>query len=243
MVDSITGARANASTDVQLARDDKNLYLFYRAVERGQESHLHECTRNGDRSIYQNDAVEMFLQAQGPGSGYFQVTVSPTGASFTSRRDTSGNPLPWKPTGIEAAGHLDFDYWNVEFKIPFADLGVATPAAGTTWRANFCRNELPGQRHWNAWSSTGGDFHQPERFGVLKFTDTASTDSPTLRGTVVDGSGNPIANVPVKGFGRIERSNTMGRFTFTESAKHLDAADYDERRAKMFDLIEKLNQR
>ena len=46
------------------------------------------------------------------------------------------------------------------------------PGPGDEWRGNFfhCGDETPSPR-WGAWSDVGAvlDFHQPGRFGVLRF--------------------------------------------------------------------------
>jgi hypothetical protein len=66
----------------------------------------------------------------------------------------------------------------VEIAIPFAsvahaDAKVAAPTAATSWRANFFVMNATGKTmRAAAFSSTQKpDFHTPERFGVLLFSD------------------------------------------------------------------------
>jgi hypothetical protein len=62
--------------------------------------------------------------------------------------------------------------WQVEVAIPFADLGLAAPKQGDTWRGNFYRfNRTKGlpveELSWSPTLLPG--FHQPSRFGYIKF--------------------------------------------------------------------------
>jgi hypothetical protein len=72
-----------------------------------------------------------------------------------------------------AANSSDQDeFWQVEVRIPFSDLGQSTPQAGDTWRANFYRfNRQKGlpveQLSWSPTLYPG--FHEPTRFGYLTF--------------------------------------------------------------------------
>ena len=64
------------------------------------------------------------------------------------------------------------EFWQVEVMIPFADLGLPAPKPGDTWRANFYRfNRTKGlpveELSWSPTRLPG--FHQPSRFGFLKF--------------------------------------------------------------------------
>jgi hypothetical protein len=56
----------------------------------------------------------------------------------------------------------------VELAIPLGSLGVARPPRGQTWRANFNRERRP-VGELSAWSPTGGFFHRPAHFGIVKF--------------------------------------------------------------------------
>lgn len=220
LVNSITGAKSDQATEFQIAHDSENLYLFVRAVERGQESHRHGPRDRDAAALFENDAVELFLQVPGQQPAYFQVVANPEGGLADRKWLSVGQELPWDAQGIEVEGAIHFDYWTVKIKIPFRDLGVSTPQAGELWRANVCRTELPGDRNWNAWSSTGGGYQQPDRFGLLRFSgpQRQAAELHTLRGTLVDEQGNGIPNAPVKAFGRIERTNSKGVFVFEDAS-------------------------
>ena len=64
------------------------------------------------------------------------------------------------------------EYWQVEVRLPFSDLGHPAPKVKEVWRANFYRyNRTKGQPvellSWSPARLPG--FHQPTRFGYLEF--------------------------------------------------------------------------
>jgi hypothetical protein len=72
-----------------------------------------------------------------------------------------------------ATGTIGTNAYTIEFRVPFKTLGVEAPRPGTSWGLNVCRNRpsrQPGERaEPSCWSQTGGPFHAPYRFGVLRF--------------------------------------------------------------------------
>ena len=69
--------------------------------------------------------------------------------------------------------------WTLEYRLPieiFAKYSSATkPAAGAIWRANFYKcADKTSHPHWLTWSFVDNDmpnFHLPQYFGTLEFTD------------------------------------------------------------------------
>jgi hypothetical protein len=217
-VNAITGGAANPSTAFRVAYDAQYIYIYLRGVEGGQETHRHATAAVQDPALHNSDAAEIFLQPAGPGTPYFQVAANPRGGYITYKwQDGQGGP--WEVKDLKVAGHIDFDYWTLELAISLADLGVETPTAAQSWRANFCRNELPGHLIYGAWSFTGGGFQRPERFGILDFASPnsqAKNALATIGGQIVNVDGAPLADIPVKAFGRVERSDPSGRFVFSD---------------------------
>jgi hypothetical protein len=63
--------------------------------------------------------------------------------------------------------------WTVEVRIPFSDLKVPTPQPGDVWRGSFYRfnRDRDGDPEPLSWSPTMlPGFHQPARFGYLRFS-------------------------------------------------------------------------
>lgn len=104
----------------------------------------------------------------------------------------------WEWKGLQTAVHVNgtindpsnTDHgWTVEFRLPFRSLKEISrqpvpPRPGDVWRINFSRvqwrhevadgkyKRLPGPEDNWVWSPQGViDMHQPERWGMLQFTD------------------------------------------------------------------------
>lgn len=217
-VHAISGGRAPVETSFRIGWDDEYLYVFLRAVERGQESLVVGPSTGPDGAVHNADAVEVFLQPGGSDTPYFQVAANPWGGYMSYRWWPYGEASTWETTGVVIAGHVDFDYWTLELAIPFTALGQPIPSAGDEWRANFCRSELPGSLQYAAWSSTGDGFQVPERFGRLLFVDDdrSAEASHTVSGTLLHEDGLPAIDIPVRGFGRVERTDSLGSFLFED---------------------------
>jgi hypothetical protein len=218
-VHTITGGRAPVATTFRVAYDKDALYVYLRCVERGQESFAIGPSTRETPKVHSGDAAEIFLQPGGPGTPYFQLAANPWGGTMSYKWLGPGDAATWNPQNVQIAGFVHFDYWTLEVAIPFASLDLSTPAPNTEWRANFARNELPGQRLYGAWSATGDNFQNPSRFGRLVFlgrgTD-AGTQTATVTGSLRNPDGSPTIDIPVRAFGRIERTDSLGTFTFSE---------------------------
>ena len=146
--------------------------------------------------VWKDSCVEFFVQPA-EAAGHFNFEVNAGGALHASyivdpRRLPEGGYADWAPLPPEwmarvavrtslprvvdppLPGPLD---WCAEIAVPLALLAAVSgapcgPRAGDEWRGNLfhCGDETPSPR-WGAWSGVGErlDFHQPARFGVLRF--------------------------------------------------------------------------
>lgn len=146
--------------------------------------------------VWKDSCVEFFVQPEGA-AGHFNFEIDAGGTLLASyivdnRRLPEGGFADWAPLPPEwmarvavrtslprvvdppLAGPLD---WCAELSLPLSLLAAVSgapcePRPGAEWRANFfhCGDETPSPR-WGAWSGVGErlDFHQPGRFGVLRF--------------------------------------------------------------------------
>ena len=129
-----------------------------------------------DAPLYKEEVVEVFLDTEGDGLGYFEIEVNPNNAVLDGcmRRIRSGfrKDFRWRCEGLRTAVRLFSGGWAAELSIPFESLAARCPSAGERWRVNFTRIDRPTgeERELSSWSPTGMDqFHIPERFGVLTF--------------------------------------------------------------------------
>jgi hypothetical protein len=95
------------------------------------------------------------------------------------RRNRSGyrKDFAWDCEGLRADVRRTAAGWDAEIALPFASLAAEPPCAGREWRVNFTRIDRPRdrERELSAWTPTRmGNFHAPDRFGVLRFEGTGT---------------------------------------------------------------------
>jgi len=178
---SFDGRQASLRTEVRLAYDDANLYAAFDV----EDPDAWGTFRQRDEPIYEQEVVELFLDANADGRTYNEMQVSPHNihfdAYFPARRQ--GMDLSWDSgmtTAVKVRGTLDDssdrdEGWRVEMKIPIARLAEVPnipPRKGDRWRFNLYRLEHIGRRQVEGQSFSPlfvGDFHALPRFGWLVF--------------------------------------------------------------------------
>jgi len=179
-------ARSVQATALRVCHDGERLYVAFACEDRD----VWGTYRGRNERIYDEEVVEAFLAPGRDPRRYFELESSPRGAYWEGiidnpdgRRATMRSDLDWVCAGWERAvrvrGDLDVrggrdEGWSVEWAIPFAALGAASPRSGERWRANFHRIERPSGAapELSAWAPTHADpadFHLPQHFGVLEF--------------------------------------------------------------------------
>ena len=185
-VENDRGGKAVEMTTVRLFFDNENLYLGWEIFDRDIQATF--VAR--DSHFWEEEVVEFFLSTATL-DRYFELQWNPLGGIFDAiihnRLDAKGRSKgikgDWDFTAktmrskVKVSGSVSDssnrdDKWTVEAVIPFVDLGVAPPGSGVEWRANFYRFNRGGQVgvEKQSWSPTlDSSFHQPSRFGVLRF--------------------------------------------------------------------------
>jgi hypothetical protein len=178
---SFDGRPTKLRTEARLVYDDANLYVAFDV----EDPDLWGTLRKRDDPIYEQEVVEIFLDANADGRTYNELQVSPHNvifdAYFPARRQ--GMDLSWDSgmkTAVKVRGTLDDasdkdEGWTVELQIPFARLAEVPsvpPKAGERWRFNLYRLEHHGRRNVEGQAFSPlfvGDFHALPRFGWLVF--------------------------------------------------------------------------
>jgi hypothetical protein len=178
---SFDGRPAFLRTEARLLYDDTSLYVSF-AVE---DPDIWGTLRKRDDPIYEQEVVEVFLDANADGRTYNELQVSPHNvifdAYFPARRQ--GMDTGWDSgmkTAVKVRGTLDApadrdEGWTVELQIPFARLAEVPnvpPKQGDRWRFNLYRLEHRERQavEGQAFSPLFvGDFHALSRFGWLTF--------------------------------------------------------------------------
>lgn len=174
--------------DVRVQRDAQHLYLAVRVTLPGRPPVARATTRDG--AVWEDDAVELFLDPGHSQRDYYQLIVNAAGTCYDGRTKQASWNGAWTAKAAKLA-----DGWSVELAVPFATVGAA-PADGALWGLNVCVGR-PGLRALS-WAPVAGGFHEPERFGHLRFTADCAAGVQSLAG-LVSGDG-PVA-VAVRGAG------------------------------------------
>ncbi len=170
--DVVTGAAPQQGTTAKAGWDGVDLRFLFCA----EDTHPWATLTQRDAPLYQEETVEVFLDAVGDLQSYFEFEVNPLNAvlDLVVRRTRRGlvKNFAWRCEGLRTAVQKTETGWNAELAIPLGSVAAQTPLAGERWRVNFCRIDRPqGEaRELTAWSPTGHpQFHMAERFGTLEF--------------------------------------------------------------------------
>ena len=181
LVNSLDGSKPSLRTVARLAYDDKNLYVAFDC----EDPDVWGTLLRRDDPIYNEEVVEIFLDADGDGKTYNEIEVSPNNtvfdAYFPARRQ--GMDTAWDSgmkSAVKVRGTLNDpsdrdDGWSVEMQIPIARLAQVPhvpPQRGDRWRFNLYRLEHVGRKGVEGYAFSPplvGDFHHLSRFGWLVF--------------------------------------------------------------------------
>jgi hypothetical protein len=177
------GAPVTLATSVRLLWDETSLYLAFDV----DDDDPHSPYSRRDDPLYESEALEIFIDADGDSDVYVELQCSPSNVHFDAA--FSGGPRQHMDTAWDApfiTATLPRDDGGVpgyrqEWRIPVAALKgipVGEPRAGARWRANVFRLERRRQRDRVTSTEASalspperGDFHALDRFGTLRFTD------------------------------------------------------------------------
>ena len=182
LVRSFDGRPTRRKTVARVLYDDTQLYVSFDC----EDPDLWGTLLERDQEIYNQDVVEVFLDANGDGLTYNELEVSPNNVIFDAYfpAPRTGMDLSFDAqmkTAVKLRGTLndarDTDQgWSVEMAIPLARLAAVPhlpPRPGDHWRFNLYRLEhLERQKQIEGQAFSPlfvGDFHAVRRFGILTF--------------------------------------------------------------------------
>ncbi len=182
--DTVTGRPPKQPTEVRAMWDDDYLYVGFHSVDTDAWATM----RDREDPLWDEEVVEVFVDADGDGVGYAEYEINPLGTLldiYVLNRDGRIRILyDREEEGIRHATVVDGDptrrdtndrSWTVEWAIPFSEFLTAPnipPRNGDAWKINFYRIDRPGADvEYSAWSPTGiARFHVPSRFGTIVFS-------------------------------------------------------------------------
>jgi len=175
------GSPSPLKTEARVLYDDQFLYF----ASRFEDENIWATMKNRDEHLWTEEVVEVFLRADRSQKSYIELEVNPLGTIIDIFLLDVRKPIPypsWNSAKIRWAvkveGSVDGQpgdkWWSCEIALPLEDVVPAPntpPRPGDRWLMNMYRVEKQPERASLAWSPTGKDFHQPEKFGEIVFTD------------------------------------------------------------------------
>jgi hypothetical protein len=162
-------------TKVKLLYSDSGVYCLFHNADRKITSTMKEDFAD----LWKEDVNEIFFWTDEKVPIYFEYEISPRNYELPILvPNINGKFFGWRPWHydgprlIKHATNVQLDLWTAEFYIPYKVLVPLTniqPTKGTTWRCNMYRlDHDDGVTRWS-WQPVRTNFHDFERFGVLKF--------------------------------------------------------------------------
>ena len=180
-VNNSDGSPSMYKTECRVLYDDNYLYFAFRSVD----DNIWSTMRRRDEHLWDEEVVEVFLQADPNQPSYIELEVNPLGTMLDIYLLGIRKPLlyeSWNSKRLRWAVQVDGTVdgkagdreWTCEVALPMEDIVTAPhrpPQAGDRWRMNLYRMEQRPQPALLAWSPTlKDDFHIPQRFGELVFS-------------------------------------------------------------------------
>ena len=156
---------ADPQTEAFAARDGERLYLAFRCAHAG--GGLRAATTARDGMVWEDDAIEFFIQPDPGQAAYYQFIGNSRGVLADGR----SMDMKWNGDWTYRAS-VHEGYWEGEISIPFASLGMKPPAEGQAIGFNVCRDQQTPVKQLSCWSPVSGSFHDPAGFGRLVLSST-----------------------------------------------------------------------
>ena len=167
---------APKQTTVKVAYDQNALYIGANCYEPDMDSILANVkTRDG--AVFDDDCLEISLDTDSDRATFVHYGFNALGVYTDGVSDCTARlkfDRDWN-SDLEVAATRRDDRWILEVAIPFKELGLPPPEAGSIWGFNAAREHRNGgQVLYSTWSALpGGSFHNPGHFGHLRFADAS----------------------------------------------------------------------
>jgi len=183
LVGLTSGELSRSQPLVWLGRDESALHIGWRVPRLG-DTPLGAAVTDRDGAVWTDDAFEVFLDPANAHKDVFQFVVNARGAMYDGR----GRDGAWNGAATAHAAE-SATCWAGIVSVPFADLGLSSPAEGAVFGCNFAVDRSPAQRPsdgWQpeeqviVWAQVTASLHEPERSGHLVFLRDAAVRVDSL---------------------------------------------------------------
>ncbi len=166
-------------SDVHFAYDSDNLYIGIVSPVSGKLSS--QVEGRDDVNIWQDDAVEVYLNLDPETDGFFQFIFNSAGTLY----DSKNNDIKWS-IDFPYSNQVSPDIWTLEMAIPFEKLGIRVPEEKEHWRINICRS-FSSSGTYTSISPVRRNYCDIPRFADLKFLKESPVVKLTSIGDLVSG--------------------------------------------------------
>ncbi len=165
----------------QIGFDKDNLYIAV-TIPIANSTKLKAEKRDRDGAVWEDDAVEIFIDPLHNHNSDYQFSVNAVG-SMADSLNTNGK---WNGEWTAAASQTA-KYWQVEAKIPLATLGLSQLQVRRMIGLNIALDRTEPQTSYFSWAQLpSGSFHQPALFGHVILDPAGSAASGNI---AIEGSG------------------------------------------------------
>lgn len=178
---NLDGTPSPYETEARALYDDAFLYFSFRC----RDDNIWATFKTRDQHLWEEEVVEVFLQADPNRTTYIELEVNPLGTMLDIFLLDVRKPLHYESWnsqklkwGVQVFGKVDGKNgdkeWTCEIALPLEDIVTAKnpPQPGDRWRLNLYRVEQLPQPALLAWSPTfKDDFHLPGKFGEMVITN------------------------------------------------------------------------
>jgi hypothetical protein len=161
-VSAATGEPAAQKTEVRIVSDGKKIYFAFHCVE-PKYGEMKAYATERDADVWQDDAVEIFLDTRNDKKTYFQVIINTLGTI----QDVENRDGTWNGD-IQAAVRKGKGFWDAEIAVSL-DSMKARVGPDARWGLNLCRDRQVEPPEGSSWAYVGHSFHNPAKFGTLVF--------------------------------------------------------------------------
>jgi Carbohydrate family 9 binding domain-like len=173
------GGKPCQETVVKALWNEDYLYIGFRC----NDDEISATMEGYNEPLYLEEVVEVFIDDNRDLKTYTELEVNPLNALlyYLIFNDIQGKFIQFarvNKTVETAVLRIEgSNVWSVEMALPFSEFVTAKnipPVIGDSWLVNFYRidRRKNGPDEYSAWSQTDElNFHKPEKFGELVFTE------------------------------------------------------------------------
>ena len=156
----------NLPTMVYVMHTPNALYIGAQMTD-DRPGELVATVRDQDGNVYEDDSLEVFIDAEGARRSYAHLVVNPLGTRYDEIDHDVAENFEWN-----AVAAVNEKGWSVEIELPF-DQGIP-PNAGEVWGIAVCRSAVRANE-MSTWGRHERGFNEPSAFGELIFSGVTPT--------------------------------------------------------------------